>query len=242
MDDLVLTKENGVAKLTLNRPKKRNAITLQMQSSIGQYFSDIQNDDSIKALVIASEGPVFCSGVDLGDVVSEKVLSIPEALKMAARCEEFFSFRRVFTKPIIVSVKGPCLGFGLLLCLIANIVVAREDATFGLPEIGHGIPPLGVFPYLVAAIGVHKAMELAMLGERIDAGKASNWGIVDRVVAEQEFDEAVTRLSLELAAKDAVAMGLMQYAANQMTEQVIGFSKDYAKGLFALNAQARTIR
>jgi enoyl-CoA hydratase/carnithine racemase len=102
-------------------------------------------------------------------------------------------------------------------------------------------PPLGVFPYLAAAVGVRKAVGFAMSGHRIDVSKALEWGIVDYKVSDQDSNRILTSLSQELAEKDAVAMSLLLSAANQIEEQVIGFSNDYEISLFALNAQDRSI-
>jgi enoyl-CoA hydratase/carnithine racemase len=84
---------------------------------------------------------------------------------------------------------------GLWLCLIANVVAASEKASFSLPEIGHGIPPLGVFPYLAAAVGVRKAVGFAMSGHRIDVSKALEWGIVDYKVSDQDSNGILTSLA-----------------------------------------------
>lgn len=191
-----------VAVVRLDRPAKRNAITPEMTLSIDYIVKNIESDDTIRAVVLAANGPVFCTGADLAAVAAGRArdLRTPDG--------GFAGF--VFhprAKPWIAAVTGPALAGGLELALACDMIVASPDATFGLPEVTRGIMAGagGVFR-LPRRIPRAIALEMIATGRPIDAENAARLGLVNRVVpVARVVDEAIA-LAETIAANAPLAV------------------------------------
>ena len=199
-----------VAFITLNRPEQLNALSFQMRAELGAAFDACVADDEVRAVVLAGAGRAFCAGVDLRDGSFEE--SPVESVDVRVRGD----FRAKLTgmgKPTVAAVQGFALGGGCELALCCDLRVATEDAQFGQPEINLGsIPAGGATQRLPRLIGVPRALELLLTGDRLPAVEAYSLGLVNRVVHPEELLPTATELATKLAAKAPLAVRYLREA------------------------------
>jgi enoyl-CoA hydratase len=184
---LLCEKKEKVALVTLNRPDKRNALSIALRNEIDQCLAEIEEDDSVSVAVIAGAGPSFCAGFDRNEFYMRE----PAHLKALMDSTDRFHLRLVnFSKPMVAAVHGPALGGGLDLAVLCDVRIASENATFGHPEIKFGAPTL--YGPLAEVIGGGLARDLCLSGRRIDAQEAHRIGLVSSVVPlDRLLDEAM---------------------------------------------------
>lgn len=214
-ETLLFDVADAVATVMLNRPEKRNAVNLTMFRELDDAFRKIAEEREIRAFVLRGAGDHFCSGADLSSV--EGVPRSPA--EFLARMNEIHGIMRriVFCpKPGIAAVRGYAAGGGANLALACDLVVMAEDAKFAELFVKRGlvVDMSGTFT-LPRAIGLHRAKELALLGDPIDAARAYELGIANRVVALDELDTAVKDLASRLAAGPPITIALMKRALNE---------------------------
>jgi enoyl-CoA hydratase len=177
-----------VEVLRLNRPEARNAINPELSLAVEEILDEIEHDPDVTAVVITGTGPVFCAGADL------KVIASGGGAGIEAPKGGFAGIvRRDFPKPIIAAVNGTAVAGGFELVLACDLVVASEDATFGLPEVKRGLLAAGGGPIRLAKrVPLATAFEIVMTGDSLSAARAYDLGLVNRVVPTAAVvDEAV---------------------------------------------------
>jgi 2-(1,2-epoxy-1,2-dihydrophenyl)acetyl-CoA isomerase len=199
-----LLRAGAAAKIELNRPDSLNAWNGQMSSDLFAAYETVRDDDEIRAVVIGAAGRAFCSGADLKDGAGgglTKEDGLPDLERsLHERYHPVITGLRRLPKPVISAVQGPCVGVGLSLALCADLVYATENAYFLLAFVNIGLVPDGGSSALIPArIGLTRATEMAMLGERIDAAKAADWGLINGVIEAETFDAEIEQLSGRLA-------------------------------------------
>lgn len=202
--DLLLTREEGVAVLTLNRPEKLNALSRNMLDTIPLILKEILEDDKVKVLVITGAGRGFCAGADVGrltDRLSETFADkYPTRRAMFQPIGYWVDALVNLEKPTIAAVNGPAAGAGFSLTLACDIRIASEKAEFGATFVKRGlIPDGGATKLLPMIVGLSKAYELIYTGDMINAAEAERIGLVSRVVPHDKL----MAVSMELATKIA---------------------------------------
>jgi enoyl-CoA hydratase/carnithine racemase len=205
---LVSTEDRGAVRhVVLNRPEKRNAMSQALLTQLADALRAAANDGSVHCVVLRGEGSVFSAGVDLGELAS--FAGDPDVLRpfrnvfldCANLCEEM-------AKPVVCQVHGACFGGALEVALGCDLRIASEDSQLGLPEVKFGIiPDVGGSSRLPAVVGLGRAKELIMTARTIDAIEAHRIGLVNRVVAPEELEQATQALVDELLANSHVAVG-----------------------------------
>ena len=178
---------DGIARIVMNRPEMRNALTDSMFDDIIDCLRRAEADDDVKVVVLRGEGPSFCAGFDLtqpdgfyGGAGARHRYAIAKLRHRADVMKDFF----YSMKPTIASVHGHCIGVGTYLVLVANLAIASDDAVFGFPEERFGSAgTTWVYPFLASQCGLKKANEVVMTGRKISADEAERLNIVNRVVA-----------------------------------------------------------
>jgi methylglutaconyl-CoA hydratase len=227
---------DGVAKITLNRPDKRNAITAEMMSALRDALQRASHDSAIRILLIRGAGKDFCAGLDLGEVL-KSADDESAALASARRLGDLYIAIRRHPKPIIAAVQGRALGGGAGIATASDLIVAAESAQFGYPEVKLGFIPAIVATMLRRAVNERQAMELALTGDPLSSPRAHAIGLINRVYPDAEFDTEVERYVALLAEQSATAMSLSKrllYETDGMT-----FETSIEAGVRA-NVQART--
>ena len=178
---LPYTVDNGIVMLTLNRPDKRNALNQAMVKSLKAFLARAADDPAATVVVITGRGKDFCAGADLAELEQMVTLGQEENLEDALSLGELFIQIRRHPLPVIALVKGRALAGGCGLATACDIVIARDDAEFGYPEIHLGFVPAMVMAILRRKVPEVQAFELVTKGDRISAQEAKDIGIVTRV-------------------------------------------------------------
>jgi enoyl-CoA hydratase/carnithine racemase len=232
-ETLLVDVADGVATVTLNRPEVRNALNRTMLAELDAALGALERDPDARAIVLRGAGDrSFCAGADLRGVgdrgttldARESFGGLPRVLEAMARMKT----------PVIAQVHGYALAGGLGLAVGCDVVVASDDAVFGLPEIKVGLLPLIVMAPILRAVGPKRGMLLVLSGENVSAREAWEMGLVSRVVPRLELDNAVSRLAATLASYSPVALGLAKEAAATCAEMDYPAALRYLRELTTL--------
>jgi 2-(1,2-epoxy-1,2-dihydrophenyl)acetyl-CoA isomerase len=215
-DVIVERNEDGVVRVTLNRPEKKNAISAVMWDELADIFDDVGARAEDRVLVITGAGDAFCSGADLsepdpggGQTPGVTLTPLRRVSRCAMRLHEL-------PKPTVAAVNGTAVGAGCNLALGCDLVVASARARFSEIFVQRGIAiDFGGSWLLPRLVGLHKAKELALLGDIISADTAAQIGIVNRVVPDDEFAAAVDEVAVRLAKLPPHALALTKQLLNQ---------------------------
>src|SRR5438105_4724909 len=174
VSDLLLTHRHGrLLQLTLNRPDKRNALNAALCRAIIDAVTHAAADRSVGAIVLSGEGKAFCAGMDLKEMAEDDDTSRVDVLH-----EQLFTLGARIGKPLVAAVQGAALGGGTGLVANCHVVIAGEDAIFGLTEIRLGLWPFLIFRSVMAALGERRTIELALTGRTFSAAEAREIGLV----------------------------------------------------------------
>lgn len=204
MADLEVSIENGIATLTMNRPEARNALSNEMKQALTDILHDIELDDSVRCVVLTGEGDHFMAGGDVKGMF-ETFKQTPDEIEKAYNLRIhglhtiMYPMRRM-AKPIIASVRGAAAGAGVSFALCCDLVICSDDAFFTLAYCNIGTSPDGASTFhLPRTMGIKKAMEMTLLGDRFTAEEAKDMGIVNFVVPAAELQAETTKLAARLA-------------------------------------------
>ena len=190
-DDSILLEQSGsILTLWLNRPESRNAMSLSMVKAIQQVFQSIENDLSIRAVILRGKGGHFCAGGDIKDMAQ-----LRGEAAIAGSNQPYVDFNRQFghmieqvdqsPQTVVAVLEGAVLGGGFGLACVSDVAITLSNAKFGLPETGLGVIPAQISPFVVKRIGLTQARRLALLGSRFDGEMAYTLGVVHEVVSDQ---------------------------------------------------------
>ena len=198
---------NHIMTITLNRPEKKNALNNVMMNELNYSLAYAKQERSIRVVVIAAEGDVFCAGADLTRTESES--NVP---KIEGVDDISLSLRHLY-KPVICKIQGPVLAGALLIITNATHAIAVKDAKFSAPEIHRGLWPFMVMAGLFRVMPKRAGLDFIMRGQPIDSKKAENWGLINKSVDEKDLDKNVNALAEELAnlAPETMQFGLEAY-------------------------------
>ena len=219
---------SGVATVTLDQPETRNALSDRVLDELIAAFEAARADDAVRCVVLASSHErVFSSGADLGGFAADQ----PPVHKHLGteRFPRLFRLIGELGKPTICAANGHALGGALGLALACDLIVAREGARFGTPEINVGVFPFMIMALIYRNVPRKKTTELLLLGEQISAEEAERIGIVNRVAAAGEFDAAVAEWAEKLAGKSPVLMRLGKDALFRQQDMAFVEALDYLR-------------
>ncbi|MHC4355718.1 MAG: enoyl-CoA hydratase/isomerase family protein [Planctomycetota bacterium] len=232
--------KDKVATITLNRPERRNALNPGVMGGLNQYLDEAGADGGVSAIILTGAGGNFCSGADLGGGFSgeQSFLDLhydrgnyAALLVKMTKCK----------KPILAAIEGYCLAGGMGLCLSSDVVIAAEDAQFGLPEIKRGVWPYMVTAMLIRNVGRKKAAELCMTGERIPAAEAERIGIINYSVPKDSFQEKVAEMGKKLSSFSPAVMGLGKACFYQIADMSTGDGLSYLQSQLTINTQVEDL-
>ncbi|HVG20407.1 MAG TPA: enoyl-CoA hydratase-related protein, partial [Blastocatellia bacterium] len=200
--------ERAVARVTLNRPDKRNALDSEIVGEIRDALRQAARDEGVRVVLLAGEGKDFCSGADLAALRLISEATVTENVADARFLGELFVEMRRHPRPIIAAVRGRALAGGCGLATACDIVLAAESAQFGYPEVNIGFIPAMVMAILRRSVSEKHAFELITRGEIISARAAAEFGVINRVIADDAFDGEVESYVAQMSAKSASAVSL----------------------------------
>jgi methylglutaconyl-CoA hydratase len=223
--------DRGVARITLNRPDKRNALNPEI---IAELKDAIASSDQL--ILLSGAGADFCSGADLSGLHGLAEANVIDHMASARAMADLFLMMRRHPRPIIAAVRGRALAGGCGLATACDIILAAESAKFGYPEVNIGFVPAMVMAILRRSVSEKRAFELLTSGDVISAQTASDIGMINRVFADETFDLEIEAYASKLAQKSPSAVGLSKRLLYHMDS--MGFEAALEAGV-EINAIAR---
>jgi enoyl-CoA hydratase/carnithine racemase len=204
---ILLDIKNNIMTITLNRPEKKNALNNVMMNELNYALAYAKQESSIRVVVVAAEGNIFCAGADLTRTKSES--NVP---KLKNNDDISLSLRHLY-KPVICKIQGSVYAGALLIVSNSTHAIAVKDAEFSAPEIHRGLWPFMVMAGLFRVMPKRAGLDFIMRGQPIDASKAEKFGLINHSVNKEDLDETVNSLAKELAclAPETMQFGLEAY-------------------------------
>jgi len=242
-------KDGGVATIRLDRPKAMNAVDNALGDAFRAAVEEFANDDTVRVVVVTGNGKAFCSGADLKagfELTEDGHPDVGTALR--ERYHPIITGLRTMAKPVITAVNGPAVGVGCSFALCGDLILAAESAYLMLAFVGIGLVPDGGSSFLIPErAGFARASEMAMLGEKIPAAKALEWGLINRVLPDEGLMDATNELAARLAHGPTRSYAgskrqLNHWALQRMEEQLeleatvqqeMAGSRDFVEGVTA---------
>ncbi|MCC5866566.1 MAG: enoyl-CoA hydratase/isomerase family protein [Wenzhouxiangella sp.] len=202
METIETRLENGILRISLNRPQARNALSRQMVAELQEVVTQASADDSVKALVLRGAGGHFCAGADLADMAAARMESAGDVDAMAAINRSFgtlISAVHDCPKTVVAVVEGSVFGGGVGLACVADVCLVSAQAKIGLPEVTLGLPPAQIIPFVVDRVGLSQARRLSLTGARIDGEEAFRIGLAhalaeDEAALEQLLEQTLAQI------------------------------------------------
>ncbi len=228
---------DGVARLTLNRPAARNALSLALIEEFQAALDAVAQDDTVRVVVIAGAGPGFCAGHDLKELRANPTRAFYERTFKASSALMLTIMR--LPKPVIARAHGIATAAGCQLVATCDLAVAAEDARFATPGVNIGLFCSTPMVALGRNVGRKQAMEMLLTGEMIDAETAARVGLINRVAPAGGLDEAVATLAGTIAAKSPLTLRIGKQAFYRQLEMGVEDAYDYAAETMTRNMLAR---
>ena len=237
MTHLVSAREGSLALLTLNRPDRRNALSLEMMQELIAQLDSIGSDNSVAVVILAAAGRGFCSGHDLAELAAGGV-SLADYRRIFDVCTALMGKIQSIPQPVIAQVQGMATAAGCQLVASCDLAVASTEASFATPGVKIGLFCTTPMVALTRVVGRKRAMEMLLTGKPVDAPTAAAWGLVNRVVPPGELSAATRQLASEIAdaSRFTIALGKQAYYAQIDLDQPKAYA--YAKEVMSMNALA----
>jgi enoyl-CoA hydratase/carnithine racemase len=229
--------QDAVAFLTMNRPAQRNALSVALLGTLQDAVDAIARDASVKVVVIAGAGPGFCAGHDLKEMRAHPGRQHYEAL--FAQCSRLMTSIVRLPKPVIARVHGIAAAAGCQLVATCDLAVAASDARFAVNGINVGLFCSTPMVALARAVGRKPALEMLLTGDFVDAARAREMGLVNRVVPPEALDEAVLALARHIGGKLGLAVAIGKEAFYRQAELGLDEAYAYAGEVMTTNMMAR---
>ncbi len=200
--------KDGIARITLNRPEKRNALDRELIAQLKESIRTSAGNPECRVVLLQGAGTDFCSGADLSGLEKTAQDGVLDNMADARQTAELFLMMRNHPRPIIAAVHGRALAGGCGIATASDIILAAESAQFGYPEVNIGFVPAMVMAILRRSVSEKAAFELVVSGQVISAGRAQELGMAHRVYADEKFTTEVNAYAAMLAAKSASALML----------------------------------
>lgn len=225
-----------LATITLNRPNRRNALSVEMMQELISCLDCISTNKDIRVILLAAGGPAFSSGHDMGQMIGQDINRYREIFDI---CTELMTRIKTAPQPVIAQVQGVATAAGCQLVAACDLAVASQEAMFGTPGVKIGLFCSTPMVELSRAVGRKRALEMLLTGKMIDAQTAAEWGLVNRVVPHDQLEEAARQLACEIATASplTVSLGKQAFYAQIDLDQAKAYA--YAKEVMSMNALAR---
>ena len=233
---LIRTDRDGVATLTMNRPDTRNALSADLIANLQAEFREIASNTNIGVVVLSANGPVYCSGHDLNEIRQNQNQAAYE--KLFTECSKLMLMITKLPQPVIARVQGTATAAGCQLVATCDLAVASEKAAFATPGVNIGLFCSTPMVALSRNIGRKQAMEMLLMGEVIDAEKAQNIGLINKVCPEKELDEIIDNWCSSLNSKSPLTIKIGKEAFYQQIDLPLKGAYDFASNVMVNNMMA----
>lgn len=235
-EEILLSDGNApITTLTLNRPRQRNALSMELMRSVTAALEDIGKNREVQVTVLAGNGPAFCAGHDLSEMVGRTIADYRDIFDV---CTEMMTAIKEIPQPVIAKVDGMATAAGCQLVAACDLVVASECATFATPGVKIGLFCSTPMVEVTRSIGRKRALEMLLTGKPIDAHTAAEWGLVNRVVPREKLDETVCELAMDIAKASPLTVGIGKQAFYSQIDLDLPKAYAYTKEVMSMNALA----
>ena len=238
MDEPVVLRSDagGVANLTLNRPKARNALSVELMGALQEQLASIDRDPAVKVVVLVGNGPAFSAGHDLREIQAHPDPAFRQAL--FEQCSALMMTVVGLRQPVIAKVTGVATAAGCQLVASCDLAVAASSARFATPGVNIGLFCSTPMVALSRNVSAKHSMEMLLTGEMVDAPTAERYGLVNRVVPDDELDAAVEDLAAAVAAKSGLVLAIGKEAFHRQREMSLADAYAYTAEVMAKNLEA----
>jgi enoyl-CoA hydratase/carnithine racemase len=221
------------ARITLNRPEKRNALSLELMEELLAVLRQVGSNPGIRAIVIEGAGPAFSAGHDLSEMIG---CELEFSQRLFAVCTELMETIHRVPQPVIAKVHGVATAAGCQLVAACDLAVASEEARFATPGVKIGLFCSTPMVPVSRAVGRKRALEMLLTGDPIDASTACDWGLVNRVVPSAELENAVSELVSAIARSSPLIVGIGKEAFHAQIELDEHRAYDLTKAVMSMNS------
>jgi len=214
----------GIARITLNRPDKRNALNADLVAGLQKSLDDSQSDPAVRVVLITGAGKDFCSGADLANLQKVAVNGVIDNMSDARAMADVFLAMRRHRCPVVAAVRGRALAGGCGLATACDLILASNSAQFGYPEVNIGFVPAMVMAILRRNVSEKQAFEMIAMGDVMPASQAYFAGLVNQVFSDDDFDRSVDEYVVKLAKKSSDAL----YLSKNLLYQMDGMAFEHA--------------
>lgn len=241
MTNTQISTNNKILTVTINRPEKLNALNHQTLREIESAIDTAQDDTNVAAIIITGSGKKsFIAGADISELAQSNAIT---GMKFATYGQKVMSTIEQSSKPVIAAINGFALGGGCELAMACHIRIASDNAMFGQPEIKLGvIPGFGGTQRLVRLVGKGRAMEMNLMGNMVDANRAYEIGLVNKVVNQDELIPTVEKMAKQLAFSAPIAMQCIIDSINHGAECSLPEGLDYEAKAFAVTCSTTDMK
>lgn len=227
--------EAPLAVLTLAHPERRNALSTEMMRSVTAALRGIGASPDIRAVIVRAQGPVFSSGHDLREMTGR---DLEHYRKVFEICTEMMDAIQTIPQPVVAEIDGIATAAGCQLVATCDLALASPQSRFATPGVNIGLFCSTPMVALSRCIGRKRALEMLLTGQMIDADRAAEWGLINRVVPAERLQEETRELALAIAAASRVTVSIGKQAFYHQIDLRQPEAYDYAKEVMSLNAQA----
>lgn len=233
---LVRSSEGPIGIITLNRPERRNALSLDLMRELIECLDEIEESKEVRVVIIAASGKVFSSGHDLSEMVGR---TVGEYRRLFDVCTELMTKIQSIPQPVIAQVQGIATAAGCQLAATCDLAIASDQAQFATPGVKIGLFCTTPMVALSRAVGRKRAMEMLLTGKMVDAATAVEWGLINRAVPAGELESETRKLACQIAQASSFTVGLgkQAYYAQIDLDQPKAYA--YAKEVMTMNSLAQ---
>ena len=241
MEPVLLEKDGPIGWLTLNRPDKRNALSLELMGEMLEKLEQVAEDEETRIVVIRGNGPAFCAGHDLNEMAGTDH-DIHHFRQIFSRCSDMMLRLQQLPQPVIAQVHGIATAAGCQLVAACDMAIAEAGARFATPGVKIGLFCTTPMVPLVRVVGRRRAMEMLMSGRFVPADEAERFGLVNRVVPAEKLADETRNWAMELAQASRFTLDLGKQAFYHQVDLEETVAYGYAKEAIAMNALAEDAR
>ena len=232
---LILSTEGQLGIITLNRPERRNALSLDLMLELISCLNTMTAEKNIRAIILAASGKVFSSGHDLSEMVGR---TVSDYRRLFDVCTELMTKIQSIPQPVIAQVQGVATAAGCQLVATCDLAIASDQAAFATPGVKIGLFCTTPMVALSRAVGRKRALEMLLTGKLVDPVTAAEWGLVNRVVPAAELESATRELACKIAEASSFTVGLGKQAYYAQIELDQPRAYAYAKEVMTVNSLA----
>jgi enoyl-CoA hydratase/carnithine racemase len=232
---LLFEVENGIAQVTLNRPDRRNALSLQLMNELIDCLERISRNGALRVVILKATGSAFCSGHDLSEMTGR---TVNEYRQLFDVCTQLMAKLQSIPQPVIAQVHGIATAAGCQLVATCDLAIAGENARFATPGVKIGLFCTTPMVALTRAIGRKRAMEMLLTGKTIEAQEAAEWGLINRAVQNEQLAATVRQLAEQIVSSSSLIVGLGKQAFYAQIDLDQPKAYAYAKEVMSMNSLA----